>query len=269
MYRIIRWNLSKKASYFKQADAFLVSIPASGRNWIRVFLYSYFANCEGSEFTLDEKKWSLTCFPKVIFTHDLWEHITARRTWDRIRGKHLINPILRHQKPILLLVRDPRDVVVSLYFQLTKRSHLFSGELSEMIRHPMFGIQTIVNIMNTWLHEWEDKANFKMIHYEYCRAFTEKAFLEILNFLGIKEVNDTAFANSLKFSSFDNMKRLESNKQFGKSILVPGDRNDPESYKVRRGKVGGFKEYMNREDICYLEQAMANLDSRFGYGKGC
>ena len=39
---------------------------------------------------------------------------------------------------------------------------------------------------------------------------------------------------------------------------------DPESFKVRRGKVGGFTDYLNGDDLAYANEAMRKLDARFG-----
>jgi hypothetical protein len=64
------------------------------------------------------------------------------------------------------------------------------------------------------------------------------------------------------------MKKLEAARQFnaGAGILSPGNVDDPESYKTRRGVVGGFKDYLNAGDILYVERAIARLDRRYGYG---
>jgi hypothetical protein len=40
---------------------------------------------------------------------------------------------------------------------------------------------------------------------------------------------------------------------------------DPESFKVRRGKVGGYREYLSAGDQQFSAAAMKELDPRFGY----
>ena len=49
------------------------------------------------------------------------------------------------------------------------------------------------------------------------------------------------------------------------TAMGPGDVRDPESFKVRRGKVGGYREYLSVEEQQYAANALAELDSRFGY----
>ena len=43
------------------------------------------------------------------------------------------------------------------------------------------------------------------------------------------------------------MQKLEAAGAFDSNILHPGDVRDPESFKVRRGKVGGYREYLSVE----------------------
>ena len=61
------------------------------------------------------------------------------------------------------------------------------------------------------------------------------------------------------------MQKLEAAGAFDSNILHPGDVRDPESFKVRRGKVGGYREYLSLEDQKYAADALMNLDRRFGY----
>jgi hypothetical protein len=61
------------------------------------------------------------------------------------------------------------------------------------------------------------------------------------------------------------MQKLEAAGEFGSKILQPRDREDPESFKVRQGKVGGFREYLSAESQSYAAQVCAGLDPRFGY----
>ena len=62
------------------------------------------------------------------------------------------------------------------------------------------------------------------------------------------------------------MKKLEAAGAFDSKILKPGNVTDPESFKVRRGKVGGYREYLTEDDQRYALEAIKQLDARFGYG---
>jgi hypothetical protein len=203
--------------------------------------------------------------PQFIFTHDLWEHLKTARFKDSIRGKHLVPLRAIDGKPILLLSRDPRDVIVSLFFQLSKRTRQFRGTLSDIIDDRRFGIHSIVEVMNAWLLEWGGRGNFKLLRYEDCRLNPRRAFEEMLRFFGFERIEQEAFDRGLRFSSFENMKSMEARGEFKTGILLPEDPSDPDSFKVRRGVVGGYKQYLNERDLLAIEQAMLSLDPRFGY----
>jgi hypothetical protein len=264
----IRWNLSsKKTANFSTADTIIVTLPKSGNAWLRVFLYAYFSGLEKIEFSVRHEDFTSGRIPKLVFTHDLFEHVTEPGLWHRIRGRHLIPFEERRRRPIVLTVRDPRDVVVSLYFELNKKSvrRKYTGDLAQMIDHPKFGIESIIAIMNAWMREWSSRPNFKLVRYEDCVMRPEGTFRGVLEFLGFRQIDEAVLKRSLEFSSFDNMKRMEE----GRLLKLPGlslaDPDDPESFRVRRGVIGGYKDYLNPEQVAIVETAVASLDPRYNY----
>ncbi|HWP56356.1 MAG TPA: sulfotransferase domain-containing protein [Candidatus Acidoferrales bacterium] len=263
--RVRRRNLSSAARRYLEADAIVVSIPKSGRTWLRVFLQAYFCALEGIPFIFDKYKLPNGKIQRLVYTHDLWRHLASAGFADRLRGKHLIPRKAVETKPIILMARDPRDVMVSLYFQWTRRAHAYRGAISEMIRDRRLGIWPVVNIMNTWMVEWGSRRDFKLVRYEDCREDTEKEFRDVLLFLGVDKVDVAAMRQAIEFCSFENMRAMEAAGRFETKILKPGDVNDPESFKVRRGIVGGYRRYLEPGDVEYLKQAISALDPRFGY----
>lgn len=252
-------------------DAIVLSIPKSGRTWLRAFVCAYFCKRYGFEMTLEPERYGHPAIPRVIYSHDTFEQRTkAERLWDRLRGKYLIpRPELRRAR-VILLARDPRDAFVSLFVQTTRRVHENSDELkrkstSELLRDRAFGIRSIVAVMNGWLAELGAQPNFTLFRYETLRENPERGFGEVLAALGETSPDEAAFAHALAFSDFGNMKKLEQQGAFESKILRAGDVRDPESFKVRRGKVGGYREYLSIEDQQYAAAALHQLDRRFGY----
>ena len=123
----------------------------------------------------------------------------------------------------------------------------------------------MVEIMNSWLAEWSGRANFLLLRYETLRSEPASGFRELLRILGERPVQEKAFAHALEFSAFGHMKKLESAGAFDSKILRAGDARDPESFKVRRGKIGGFQDYLSPNDQAYAATALQRLDPRFGY----
>jgi hypothetical protein len=119
--RWTRRNFSSRASELSGGDAIILSVPKSGRTWLRAFLCAYFCKRFGLQFTLRPGRYDIPGFPRVVFSHDLFEHRTKGDRWDRVRGKYLVPRSELARAKIILLARDPRDCFVSLYLQLTRR----------------------------------------------------------------------------------------------------------------------------------------------------
>jgi len=268
--RLVRRNFSSRANQLSGGKAIILSVPKSGRTWIRTFLCAYFCKRYGREFTLEPERYCEPGIPRLIFSHDLFEHRTKGDLWDRIRGKYLVPKKELRRAKIILLVRDPRDCFVSLYVQMTRRDPSapakFKQEtVSDLLRDKGFGIRAIVKTMNDWLNEFSGRENFMMIRYELLRASPAENFRDVLATLGETAPDMSIFQAALDFSQFENMKKLEAAGAFDSKILRPGDVRDPESFKVRRGKVGGYREYLSVQDQEYAAETMAILDPRFGY----
>jgi hypothetical protein len=76
-------------------------------------------------------------------------------------------------------------------------------------------------------------------------------------------LNDEAAALIATNRTFERMQLAEANgelaKQYGE-ILRPGDRGDTESFKVRRGLVGGYRDYLSSNDLSWCEAVLARTN---------
>jgi Sulfotransferase domain len=265
-----RRNFSSRARELSGGDVIILSIPKSGRTWLRAFLCAYFCRRFGLEFTLRPGRYALPAFPRIVFSHDRFEHRTKGDRWDRIRGKYLVPRRELTRAKIILLTRDPRDCFVSLYLQLTRRDPNAPLELrrktdSEMLRDKKFGVRAIISAMNNWIDEFSGREAFTLVRYEALRASPAEHFRNLLAVVGEPSPDANIFQEALEFSRFENMQKLEAAGAFDSNILHPGDVRDPESFKVRRGKVGGYREYLSADDQQFAAAAMRELDRRFGY----
>ena len=266
----IRWNLSSRAPSLSGGDAIVVSIPKSGRTWLRAFLCAYFCKRCGREMTLDPERYGEPGIPRIVYSHDTFEQRTKGDLWDDVRGKYLIPAAELRRAKIILLARDPRDAFVSLYVQMTRRTRetpedLKQKSVSELLRDRAFGIESIVEVMNDWLREFAGRPKFKLARYESLREEPENHFRALLEWLHEQGIDAGAFAHAIEFSEFGNMKKMEALGAFESKILRAGDVQDPESFKVRRGKVGGYQEYLSPEDQKFAAAAIRKLDRRFEY----
>ena len=265
-----RINLSSRATALSGGDAIVISVPKSGRTWLRAFFAAYFCARAGRPFSLDPDKYHDARIPRIIYSHDLFEQRTKGRWWDGARGKYLIPAAELRRAKIILLVRDPRDAFVSHYVQLSRPSAEAPEELkaitaSKMLRDSLLGIRQIVQTMNDWLREIGERRNVTLIRYEDLKDSPNEYFRLALAAIGESEISETHFEEAVRFTQFGNMKKLEAADAFDSKILQTRDKRDPESANVRRGKVGGFTDYLSPEDQAYAAKVMRDLDPRFSY----
>src|SRR5260370_40219728 len=75
--RWTRRNFSSRATELSGGTAIIVSIPKSGRTWLRAFLCAYFCRRFGRRFTLRPELYCERGIPRLIFSHYLLEHRTT------------------------------------------------------------------------------------------------------------------------------------------------------------------------------------------------
>ena len=99
------------------------------------------------EFTIELEKLAGGDIPYIYMTHD--DAPNAARPLATNKSKY-------RNKKVVFLVRDPRDVVVSYFFQRTKRSRSpVNLDMSSFIRDPGYGVNRIIDLMNIWAENRE------------------------------------------------------------------------------------------------------------------
>ena len=208
-----------------------VSYPCSGRTWIHVML--------------DELGVTLR------YTHDHTSPRAAKlKPFER---KNHCKPDSYRTRPVVFLLRDPRDTVVSAYFHATLRRSSYSGDISDFIRHPLHGIRKIICFHLAWITSGPRLPAFMAITYEELSADPFSVIRKIEDFLHVK-LSDKDIRKVICNNTFEKMQRREIadeyREQYG-STLSGHDPNKRESFKIRRGKVGGFVDYLSPADIDY------------------
>lgn len=255
------------------ADVVVVSYAKSGRTWARVMLSRYFQLRHGISpkrlLTLDNYHRRNPAVPVVMFTHDNYlRDYTGTHGKADFKGKKLI-----------VLVRHPADTAVSQYFQWRYRMkpgkkvlngyppHGADISLQDFVlRHPA-GLERVVSFTNDWARELPEMGGVLLVRYEDLRRDTAHELRRILNFIG-EEPTDAELAEAVSFASIENMRALEEKKAFwfSGSVLKPAVRGNIDSYKVRRGKVGGFRDYFSDAEVEQIERYVHDrLDPAFGY----
>ena len=245
-------------------DVYLVSYPKSGRTWLRIMLGQALCLRHGLDSKLALQTAAVTAIAGVLrtdVTHDETDLRYTRHFASLSSDKSRFA-----DKKVIFLTRDVRDVVVSNYFEATRRRHLFpltvefEGTLSDFVRSPAFGVRKVAAFYEAWERNRDVPRDFLRVRYEDLHAAPAESLRRVLRFVGADSVDREIVARAVAFASFGNMRRLEEGNFFDHACMRPGDPSDPDSYKVRRGRVGGYKDYLSDADLAYIELV---LRSRF------
>lgn len=260
----------------KSADIVVVSFGKSGRTWLRVMLSRVYQQMyklpQRSIIGFDNFHHMHRDIPRIFFTHDNYI--------KDYTGNHDSKADF-YDKKVVLLARDPRDVAVSQFFQWKYRmkpgkkslnQYPAQGqdmEIFEFVVNPDAGLPKVIDFMNLWANEASKMESFKLVRYEDLRSQPEAVLEGLLEFMETP-ASEEQIKEAVEFSSYENMKKMEQKKVFWLSggRLVPKDRTNPHSYKVRRAKVGGYRDYFDDTQVEQIENLMAStLSPNFGYGK--
>jgi hypothetical protein len=270
--RLERWLRGREDfRKLRLADAVVVSFGKSGRTWLRVLLSRVFQLQhrldERAVLGFDNLHYRTGVVPKILFTHD---------NYLKDYTGHNTSKIDFFEKKVVFLARDPRDVAVSQYFQWKYR---MKPNKKDINAYPMddiapfdfvmsdTGLLKVIDFMNLWAKEAPKIRQFMVVRYEDLRARPEETLKALLEFLGTP-AGEAQIADAVAFASYDNMKRMEQQRVFWLSggRLVPKDRSNPNSYKVRRGKVAGYRDDFDAAQLAQMDRLVeTTLDPLYGY----
>lgn len=231
-----------KAAARRAARSFdVVSFPKSGRTWLRVML--------------DDLKLPAN------YTHDGSGHSMVGHVEELQPASEAFAG-----KTVVFLYRDPRDTLVSGYFQASKRVNTYAGTISDFVRDPRHGIEKIVRFNMEWLERGPGLCKFLPVTYEALKADTAGTLAKIVAFVGA-ERDAAAIGTAVEEASFEKMKEKEATgalaDRYGRALL-PADKDDPASFKVREGLVGGFRNHLSEADIAYCDEVVQRLGYPIG-----
>ena len=258
-----------------RTDHVLMSWGKSGRTWLRVMLSRFYQVAygipEGRMLEFDNLHRIDPRIPALFFTHGnyLRDYTGNWATKEEFYGKR-----------ILMLVRDPRDVAVSQYFQWKYRMrpvkkllndyppHGADVSLFDFVMDQGAGLPKVIEFFEIWQRELPKVRAALVVRYEDMRADPGAVLGRVLDFLGTPG-RPEQIAEAVAYASYDNMKRLEQDQVFWLSgtRLAASDPANPQSYKVRRAKVGGWRDDFSEAQVAAIDALLAARPvPPFGYG---
>jgi hypothetical protein len=236
-------------------EAFVVSYPKSGRTWLRVLLGKYVClvhNLPDSDMLDSMRVTYIGGMQKTRFTHDD-AALTNMRPWQELSG----DKACFFNKTVVLLRRDLRDTLVSAYFQAVKRKGFYKGTISEFIRDDRFGAKKVVAFHALWDAARDVPRKILDLTYGDLHDSAAHVLHRLLVFLGSPTLDEYAIQESARFCEFKTLRNAAAqpgaSQRFGSSVLSPPKNpEDTDSYKLRRGEAGAYRDYLSAEDIEYI-----------------
>lgn len=226
---------AKKAEY---GIGLCISYPKSGRTWLRVML--------------DEMGVPL----QFIHGGSAFHSQAFRAPKDFLKKRR-----------VLFLHRDPIDTVVSGYFQVTKREawrNLFAGNISEFVRDERLGITRTIRFNSMWLDAASNNEAVLITTYESLHSDPISELRRIASWFGVS-VGDEQIQKAVAAARFDTMKAKETGGDYEEGYqhrLRPANPEDPDSFKVRKGIVGGYHQYLTDGDIAFCKEQIVQYRAR-------
>jgi len=261
----------------------IASYPKSGNTWVRSFLSAYLYSNDGS-FSFDLLR-KIQQFPKASyikqFTENLKDLKEVSSKWipaqDFINLNNKVNYFKTHNAmcnvegnnftnksntlAAIYLVRDPRDVLVSLAnhrgIDIKEAIDILLTDRAKLSFNKEYGAGVVVG---SWSQHYNSWKQFKLaptliVKYEDLYFDTKETFLKIIKFLNkiyALKVDDNKIDSSIKNTNFKKLKEMEIKYGFPEAIF-----NNKTKKKINffyQGKICNWKNFIDPN----LEQKIVN-----------
>jgi hypothetical protein len=251
--RLLTKNRTKQKfiGYGPKRPTFLCSYPKSGRTWLRFILANYFASLYELNLEIDFH----TLF--TVIPNDDDHQGRGRSAYQYERDDHV--PLVvsshasyRHQfrkHNIIFILRSPLDVIVSCYFHDSRQWKSYRGDIKNYLRDTKTGVERLIAYLNSWSDALPHHRAV-ILSYEQLTRHTEVSVVRALEFLGVAIV-DRLLREAIEKSAMERMRELEIARG------IPGhryDRTDQNALRVRSGKIGGYRDYLDSEDEQWVSE---------------
>ena len=268
--RALRKN--KERARLKRADLTVIAHPKSGSTWLRF----QFARIYQQKFALPE-----SVIPRVEIFHKLDPTVPQLHMAGYEYIKHVIarpapDDELTNKKAVFV-VRYPLDVIVSLYFHIQKHAarerKLFNNwplslegvSMYEFAMSSDWGLREAIGFYNGCVRHATNMPDAMIVSYENMRTNTPDVLHRIMTFANT-DASEAEVREATEFTSVDRLREAERTNSFDSYRLRPGNPEDPDSFKVRRAKIFGYRDYFGADETTELERIVTNeLDPSLGY----
>lgn len=260
--------LTEELQYLKNAAAYTVlsgarqrrkvlvnGCPKSGTTWMLRLLTSLPGYRAAGNFLGDIDRYGEVRPGDVVHGHDSY----SERLWEILHRQGIA---------VILLVRDPRDQVVSRYHHARRdRLHPFHNEILELTLEDglmasieggqrIRGVGSSIRFSEKWIREARD---LHIVHYEELSANPVHEFRATVDYLEI--ALSTGLIESIV--TRNRFERLSVGRKLWLQGRLPGH-EDPQSH-FRKGVVGDWMNCFNEDHLARFNELSGERLARLGY----
>jgi hypothetical protein len=257
----------------ERADFAVIGHPKSGNTWLRFQLSRVYQHKYGLPQSV---------IPDVEILHGLDKRIPQLHmgAYNYIK-KIVARPAPATEfsgKAVVFIVRHPLDIMVSLYLHIQKHAlherklindwpvDLSHVSMADFALNSNWGLRPLIEFFNNCARHQAKMERALFVSYESMKANPAQILSEIATLAGGPVTEDEA-REATEFTSFHKLQQAEIANTFNTTSLRAANPKDTDSFKVRRAKVFGYRDYFQGEELKRLEALVDGLlDPQFGYG---
>lgn len=240
------WLYGRSLYYLSSDDIILAFYPKTGSTWVRFFLYNLLkdAPLEEPPPSFDELNTYMAEFGHSSMS-DPWPFESQPRL---IKTHRPYNWLFRGNRS-MLVVRDPRDIMVSFYHYATaKETNSFDGTLEDMIWHSELGLEAFFQHYASW------KEHVGLIvRYEDLKTTPSEHFKRIAEFCQV-EAEDDQIRRAIKRSSLENVR--QSQERSGNAF----DHLDDDFTFARKGTPSQWQDHFGEAALAEYDRLCREYD---------
>ncbi len=247
------WKRRRFRNELRPDDVLIVGYPRSGNTWLAFMIANALAT-EGGV-TLPE----LDRVIPDVNTEYFWGKRSIK-SYSRLRSPRFfrIHALYDSAFPrVVYVLRDPRDTLVSQYHLL----RFERGEVGATLREFLLDHSRFPSEWDAHVSGWalRDDPRILVVRYEEMHAHPERALAQVLEFAGVPQSEDTV-SRAAAASRFDRMRALDDS-----SRRELGEPAAEDEKRVRRGKIGGWREEIDLDIVAGLEERYGAVMDLVGY----
>jgi hypothetical protein len=235
----------------KPIGASVVIQPKAGASWLRYMLAEY-VNATfglGLEVDLKSMRTVVSARPLAPAAPDYGYYARGDVPFVCISQALPGHPEIDVTAKVILL-RHPLDAVVSRYFHVTRHAPTgFKGSLYQFAGYSDDGLGNTRGFLNAWAPVVAARS-LAIVTYEELKRDPAAALARVVGACGIRH-DGAALAHAVSRGRFEHMVSVELDNPYHQDGPITGA-YDPDVLRIRRGVVGGYGDYLSRDEIRIL-----------------